>query len=58
MNSGQKHHKAKLTDEDVLIIRRLYKAGFSISRITKAYPAVFSTIQKAYHAEVSFPCAS
>ena len=39
MNRGSGHHKVRkrLTAHDVVIIRRLYKAGFTLLRIANAY---------------------
>ena len=37
MNKGQGHHRTRLTAEDVLTIRRMYRAGFSISKIAREY---------------------
>ncbi len=37
MNRGEKHHRTRLTAWDVTIIRRLYRAGMSLSRLAREY---------------------
>ena len=37
MNGGSNHWKSRLTPEDVVIIRRLYKAGFTLQKIARVY---------------------
>lgn len=37
MNRGTKHWQTRLTEWDVIIIRRLYRAGMSLSRLAREY---------------------
>lgn len=37
MNRGEKHHRTRLTANDIVIIRRLCRAGASLSRIAREY---------------------
>lgn len=37
MNRGEIHHRTRLTARDVIIIRRLYRAGMSLSRLAREY---------------------
>lgn len=44
---GEKHHSAKLIEDDVRTIRKLYDSGVSVQVIAKDYPVHFGVISRA-----------
>jgi len=45
MNYGEKHHRAKLSDEDVYLVRQLNNEGIGYKRIAKKFECGVSTIR-------------
>jgi hypothetical protein len=43
---GEKHSRAKLTDQDVIEIRTLFKRGLTKAELTAIYPVDFSNISR------------
>lgn len=50
--SGEKHHKAKLTEDNVIEIRALIEAGFSLSDIARTFNVNKSLILKIKQREI------
>ncbi|MFA4834839.1 MAG: NUMOD4 domain-containing protein [Dehalococcoidia bacterium] len=43
---GEKHSRAKLTDQDILEIRTLFKKGLTKAQLTAMYPVDFSNVSR------------